>query len=717
MSKAVDRSQVLRTTRVRTALKNDASWIHKSRDDEAEEDKAGTDHTERRFPLRKKSYVLSAAQKFGSIDSSVSPPLQKTEVAPSEGDSTNHSNGGTVPPHKASEPEGSTVETGADIKPQVTAEEPVSNGDAHPESNVEIRGENGETAGEKSSVEHRDVNAEAPADAPVEDCVQTVSSVQENAEAVPPVESPEQPLAKTESQNLEEPPADPSNTGHSEVNVTADANVDDSSGGRVESNGITEINDVPKSQEDSGDVAEGESCSKSPAEQVTEEIIAASPEVTVESSTETTHVKSTTTEEQSTVVTSVESVPDIVESASSSLPESEIIAKDSCSQAEAEGGEENVAAASEVVVDSSPAVSETTQEEGAAPHNAVQTVPDILSEPSALPDAGTAAEDSSDIHRAEPVTVATIEAADEVVLESSPTAAAVINSTQEEAGAPHIDVQTVPDLVPEPAALSAAENISEEHPTGPAAEEVVEAAAEVVVESSPVISVNETTQEEEAASHDAVAEPPAPPDAAADIKSAECEVESAAQTEPAFKATTEEVVEREVHSVVEQSIDPTPESAVVAELDINHALEPADASEAEAVQEKVVDQTIKLTDALDVEIPETKTAPEPTPSEEPQPSQQCNGTITSEGAEKPAEELSSTTTQITYRYTKGICSFCDQKIDGNVKISLSEPLVECHPECLKCATCALALGDLLKPMFLRGQVIQCGGCVAGALTM
>ncbi len=36
----VDRNKVFQTTRVRTALKNDVSWIQKSKQDKKEEDKA-----------------------------------------------------------------------------------------------------------------------------------------------------------------------------------------------------------------------------------------------------------------------------------------------------------------------------------------------------------------------------------------------------------------------------------------------------------------------------------------------------------------------------------------------------------------------------------------------------------------------------------------------------------------------------------------------------
>ncbi|GLD46955.1 uncharacterized protein AKAME5_000122300 [Lates japonicus] len=66
MSKDVDRSQVFKTTRVRTALKNDGSWIHKSTQEKEKQDKARTDHAVETKPaqVRQKSYVLSTAKIF-----------------------------------------------------------------------------------------------------------------------------------------------------------------------------------------------------------------------------------------------------------------------------------------------------------------------------------------------------------------------------------------------------------------------------------------------------------------------------------------------------------------------------------------------------------------------------------------------------------------------------------------------------------------------------
>lgn len=599
MSKGVDRYQVLRTTRVRTAFKNDASWIHKPKDEETEQDQAGTTYTEKSSPVRQKSYVLSAARKFGSIDSSVTPPLHKTEDTPSEGFSTKHSNGEAIPAHKEPQPEGQTVEAAAQMKPQESTEQPLANVEALPETS----GENGEAAGDKSNVENGDGDVETPTDVPVEDGIQPISSVKTNTESVPPLNTPEEPLAKTTSEKLEEPAdtaVDPSNQGHPEVGVTAAVNVDNPSreisvvDGTVESNGTAEMNAAAETPAE----PEGEKCEESPVKQATEEI-----------------VKSMASAEEISLVAEGASVPDIAESVSESpsQPARETFSVDSFSPAEAECTGEAVDA---VVVESLPAVGETTEGE-AVPDNALQRVPDTLSEPSAPPDAE-----------------------------------------------------------------AAAESINEERSGGAGPEVTVKAALEVAIESSPVISaVSQTTQEKE--------------------------------------SSTEDVVENQVQPTAEQSIDRTPESAGAAESDDKNVFEPTEASDAEVAQEKVVDQTIKLTDAMDVEIPETKTAPEPVEdaevlSKETQMSQECNGTNISGDVKKPAEELNSTTTPNRYRYAKGICSFCHQKIDGNVKISLSDPHVESHPECLKCGVCAVVLGDLLKPLFLHGQTIKCGRCFEAA---
>lgn len=105
---------------------------------------------------------------------------------------------------------------------------------------------------------------------------------------------------------------------------------------------------------------------------------------------------------------------------------------------------------------------------------------------------------------------------------------------------------------------------------------------------------------------------------------------------------------------------------------------------------------------------------------------------------------------ICFSHGKSPCYFCNQIINGNVKIIFSEPSMNCHPDCLKvcyvffcknavylcfydilslsllymkltlsmllqCGVCARALGDMLTPMFLKDQVIQCGVCFSEAV--
>ncbi|KAG7282700.1 hypothetical protein CRUP_017626 [Coryphaenoides rupestris] len=57
-----------------------------------------------------------------------------------------------------------------------------------------------------------------------------------------------------------------------------------------------------------------------------------------------------------------------------------------------------------------------------------------------------------------------------------------------------------------------------------------------------------------------------------------------------------------------------------------------------------------------------------------------------------------------------MCSYCDGVMDKDVRIFMSCPPMVCHQACLTCAVCACALGDMLIPMYLRGQKIYCGSC-------
>ncbi|XP_047199530.1 retinitis pigmentosa 1-like 1 protein [Hippoglossus stenolepis] len=163
------------------------------------------------------------------------------------------------------------------------------------------------------------------------------------------------------------------------------------------------------------------------------------------------------------------------------------------------------------------------------------------------------------------------------------------------------------------------------------------------------------------------------------VESEESKVEAAAPTEASLKTRAEEVPESEVQPVD----DTAPEKAadpVQVESDITDAVEPVAASEGGALQSVLPDGGIELTDALDVEPPTTEAAPEPEPVDDPEQSHseeaepnQSDDTNTTDVFQKPREEQQS-------KYT------------------------------LKCGVCAKGLGELLMPMFLRDQLVQCDGC-------
>nr|XP_012780804.2 uncharacterized protein LOC101463823 isoform X1 [Maylandia zebra]XP_024659738.1 uncharacterized protein LOC101463823 isoform X1 [Maylandia zebra] len=175
-------------------------------------------------------------------------------------------------------------------------------------------------------------------------------------------------------------------------------------------------------------------------------------------------------------------------------------------------------------------------------------------------------------------------------------------------------------------------------------------------------------------------------------KGVEFKVECAPPSEPVFKSGTEEAVEREDEgTVVEQSFDPTPKTAADCdkELNIEDALDQVAASDAEGVLDNTEHAAIRLTDASDVETAKAEAVPKPVEdprqphSEDFKPNQKCDDSHISDVSQKPAEDVNSTKTLNKPIHGKSPCYFCNQIINGNVKIMFSEPSINCHPDCLK----------------------------------
>ncbi|XP_068456151.1 enolase-phosphatase E1 [Clinocottus analis] len=280
-----------------------------------------------------------------------------------------------------------------------------------------------------------------------------------------------------------------------------------------------------------------------------------------------------------------------------------------------------------------------------------------------------------------------------------------------------------------------AEGSCEKGPPEQAAEEIVEAVAEVAVESSPETPAVTGAAGENAAlqvsvepyphiAADTASESPSQAAAETAVKPKESMVESAASGEPVLKTAAEVVVQCEVQPVnnlvIEQCVEPERAAAHVVELTIKDAVEPVTPSDAEAAQDEFSDRLIKLSEALDVEPPTIEAAPEPLKdpkqyhTEESKLNQHSDDNNISDMSQRSKEDPQSTQTQDEAR-NSNVCSFCEKIIEGRVKIYLSEPVVTCHPDCLKCGVCAKALGDMLTTMFLHDQVVQCGGCFAEGL--
>ncbi|XP_035522796.1 titin homolog [Morone saxatilis] len=551
-----------------------------------------------------------------------------------ECDSAYQANGEVILLQKDAQPEGSTVETTDDTKPQALPEELIQNDEAQPEKSVaNTSAENQEDATiDQTNVEQE--AAEVSADIHVEEHIQhgeaqPISSAKENPEAVSPMEPAEQPVANTAAKNKGECAdiiVDRSNTEHIEVKVSADAHVEDPVAETSATVGTEESKDVPAAPSEPSDKTQSvnaihledagvestvqpaeESCGKCPLEQAAEKIAETVAEALVESSPDKSDVINATLGVESALQDNVEPIPDLVAESASELP--------------------------------------------------------------SQPAAETAAEGSCEIAYSEQPAGETVEAVAEVIAESLPETPVSTEAAGEE-GALQDSVEPIPESVAD------------------------------TVSKLPIQPVAETT-----------------------VKSLKCNVDSAAES--VLETRAEEVVESEIqladNTIVEQSVD-TPKSAAdrVDELSIEDAVEPVTDSDAEAVQDKLAYRAIELIEALDVEPPTAESAPEPLKYQEQSHTEetklnQSDDTNTSEKFEKPVEEPQSTQTLNDTRYSRNICSFCDIIIDGNVKLTFSEPLMKCHPECLKCGVCAKALGDMLTPIFLHNQGIQCDGCFAKTL--
>ncbi|XP_049593119.1 zinc finger protein 185 isoform X2 [Syngnathus scovelli] len=56
------------------------------------------------------------------------------------------------------------------------------------------------------------------------------------------------------------------------------------------------------------------------------------------------------------------------------------------------------------------------------------------------------------------------------------------------------------------------------------------------------------------------------------------------------------------------------------------------------------------------------------------------------------------------------CTYCGQLVGNDAKITIEHLNIDCHPHCFKCASCWKPMGDLIDNMFLHGGKVHCESC-------
>ncbi|XP_051929766.1 zinc finger protein 185 isoform X28 [Hippocampus zosterae] len=60
------------------------------------------------------------------------------------------------------------------------------------------------------------------------------------------------------------------------------------------------------------------------------------------------------------------------------------------------------------------------------------------------------------------------------------------------------------------------------------------------------------------------------------------------------------------------------------------------------------------------------------------------------------------------------CTYCGQMVGNDAKITIEHLNINCHPHCFKCSSCWKPMGDLIDNMFLHGGKVHCESCYSAA---
>ncbi|XP_041929844.1 proteoglycan 4-like isoform X2 [Alosa sapidissima] len=61
------------------------------------------------------------------------------------------------------------------------------------------------------------------------------------------------------------------------------------------------------------------------------------------------------------------------------------------------------------------------------------------------------------------------------------------------------------------------------------------------------------------------------------------------------------------------------------------------------------------------------------------------------------------------------CTYCGELVGSDAKITIEHLNISCHPTCFKCAICSSPMGDLLFSMFLHNGMVHCETCYANVI--
>ncbi|XP_076148375.1 zinc finger protein 185 isoform X2 [Alosa pseudoharengus] len=61
------------------------------------------------------------------------------------------------------------------------------------------------------------------------------------------------------------------------------------------------------------------------------------------------------------------------------------------------------------------------------------------------------------------------------------------------------------------------------------------------------------------------------------------------------------------------------------------------------------------------------------------------------------------------------CTYCGELVGSDAKITIEHLNISCHPTCFKCAICSRPMGDLLFSMFLHNGMVHCETCYANVI--